>query len=51
MEKVEEHKRVNGLFKDKREKYVCVRRNIKTSIMHEQSVMYFKDENSGQKIL
>ena len=31
-------KRINGLFKDKGEMDVWVRRNLKTSIMHEQSV-------------
>ena len=36
--RVEQHERVNGSFKDKREKYAWVRRYIKTSIVHEQSV-------------
>ena len=36
--RVEEHERVNGSFKDKGDMYVWVRRNIKSSIVHEQSV-------------
>ena len=36
--RVGEYKGVNGLFKNKREMYVWVRRNTKTSIVHEQSV-------------
>merc|ERR1711966_219062 len=36
--RVEEHERVNGLFKNKGEMYAWVRRNTKSSIVHEQSV-------------
>ena len=36
--RVEEHEQVNGLFKNKGEMYASVRHNIKTSIVHEQSV-------------
>ena len=36
--RVEEHERVNGLFKNKGDMYAWVRRNIKSSIAHEQSV-------------
>ena len=36
--RVEEHERVNGSFKNKGEMYAWVRRNVKTSIVHEQSV-------------
>ena len=35
---IEEHERVNGSFKNKGEIYAWVRRNIETSIVHEQSV-------------
>ena len=36
--RVEEHEGVNGSFKNKGEMYAWVRRNIETSIIHEQSV-------------
>ena len=36
--RVEEHEEVNGSFKNKGECYAWVRRNIKTSIIHDQSV-------------
>ena len=35
---VEEHERVNGVFKNNGDMYSWVRANMKTSIMHEQSV-------------
>ena len=36
--RVEEHERVNGLFRNKGEMYAWARRNIKSSIVNEQSV-------------
>ena len=36
--RVEEHERVNGLFKNKGDMYAWVRCNINSSIVHKQSV-------------
>ena len=47
--RVEEHERVNGLFKDKGDMYAWVRRNLKTSIMHEQSVTS-RIKTAGKKL-
>ena len=37
MERIEEHERVNGTFKNKGDMYSWIRANIKASIIHEQS--------------
>ena len=47
MERVEEHERVNGLFKNKGEMYVWV---LTTQYKDcTRKICYFKDENNGQK--
>ena len=47
--RVEEHERVNGLFKNKGDMYSWIRENIKASIIHEQSATS-RMKTAGKKI-